>query len=88
MPRYEIRFTCRADRQLRKLERATQKRLSTAIEDLRTVPRPQGAKLLAGTDDLWRIRVGVHRIVYTIQDERLVVLVVKLGHRRNVYRDL
>lgn len=63
-----------------------QKRLAAAIDMLAADPRPPGAKRLAGAVDLWRIRVGNHRIVYTIEDDVLVVLVVELGHRRDVYR--
>jgi mRNA interferase RelE/StbE len=85
---YEIRFTGRADTQLRKLDRIIQRRLSTAIDDLRVDPRPHGAKMLAGVVPLWRIRVGSYRVVYTVEDDILLVLVVKLGHRRSVYRDL
>ena len=49
-------------------------------------PRPHGFEKLNGTDQLYRIRVGDYRIVYAVEDERLLVLVVKVGHRREVYR--
>ncbi|MEO5333000.1 MAG: type II toxin-antitoxin system RelE/ParE family toxin [Magnetococcus sp. YQC-5] len=49
-------------------------------------PRPPGSKKLAGVADTWRIRVGDYRIIYIIEDDRLVVLIVKIGHRREVYR--
>jgi mRNA interferase RelE/StbE len=49
-------------------------------------PRPQGVKELAGEEDLYRIREGGHRIVSTIQDKKLIVLVVKIGDRKEVYR--
>lgn len=49
-------------------------------------PRPPGAKKLRGESDLWRVRVGDYRILYSIEEARLVVLVVKIGHRREVYR--
>jgi mRNA interferase RelE/StbE len=88
MPSYEIRFVPRADRQLRKLDGIVQKRLTLAIDALRADPRPPGAKHLAGPDDLWRIRVGSYRVVYTIEDGRLIVLVLKLGPRGSIYRGL
>jgi mRNA interferase RelE/StbE len=88
MADFEIVFAAQADRQFRKLERPVQQRLSGAIDGLRGNQRPPGSKRLTGAEDLWRIRVGAYRIVYTIVDDQLVVLVVKLGHRRDVYRDL
>ncbi|MBA4370583.1 MAG: type II toxin-antitoxin system mRNA interferase toxin, RelE/StbE family [Coriobacteriaceae bacterium] len=86
MPHYELEFRPSAYRQFAKLDAAIKRRVSPAIEALRVDPRPVGAKHLCGPDDAWRIRVGAYRIVYTIQDDRLLVLVLKLGHRRNVYR--
>jgi mRNA interferase RelE/StbE len=75
-----------AVRQLRKLPKDTQRRLRTAIETLRSHPRPPGAVKLAGSNDLWRIRVGDFRVVYTITDEALVITVVRVANRREVYR--
>ncbi len=88
MAEYRIEFSRRADRQLRSLRRPLQTRVAAAIETLASNPRGAGAKPLAGLQDLWRIRVGAYRIVYAIEDDVLVVLVVKIGHRREVYRDL
>jgi mRNA interferase RelE/StbE len=63
-------------------------RLRTATEALRNNPRPPGAAKLAGTDDLWRIRVGSFRVIYTVADEALVVTVVRVANRREVYRGI
>jgi mRNA interferase RelE/StbE len=63
-------------------------RLVRRIELLGEDPRPAGCEKLAGGGDLYRVRQGQYRIVYEIQDAELVVLVVKLGHRRDVYRAL
>ena len=49
-------------------------------------PRPHGAKLLSGDHAIWRLRVGDYRVLYEIRDAVLVVLVVRIGHRREVYR--
>jgi mRNA interferase RelE/StbE len=73
--------------QLRKLPEDTQRRLRAATEALCRQPRPPGAVKLAGTDDLWRIRVG-DRVIYTIVDEVLVVTVVRVANRRQVYRGI
>jgi len=83
---YRIEFAASAKRQFEKLPAQVRRRLTPEIDSLATEPRPAGVKHLAGPDDLWRIRVGAYRIVYRIEDDRLVVLVVKLGHRRNAYR--
>jgi mRNA interferase RelE/StbE len=49
-------------------------------------PRPAGAKKLKGSDGFWRVRVGDYRIIYQIEDDRLVVLVIGIAHRREAYR--
>jgi mRNA interferase RelE/StbE len=85
--RYTVYVAPSAHRSLRKLPDAVQRRIVSAIEALADEPRPHGAKKLAGqTDNLWRIRVGDYRIVYQIQDERLTVLVLRVGHRSDIYR--
>lgn len=61
-------------------------RIAATIDALAGDPRPSGCRKLAGTDRLYRVRVGDYRVVYEIHDDRLLVLVIKLGHRREVYR--
>ncbi len=84
--RYEIRIAPSAARSLRGLDRPIQRRIAAAIDGLAAEPRPSGVRKLVGAEDLWRIRVGDYRIVYAIGDDRLVVLVVRIGHRSDVYR--
>jgi mRNA interferase RelE/StbE len=84
--RYSVQFRPAALRQLRKLPRDALRRIQAATETLRDEPRPEGAAKLAGTNDLWRIRVGDYRVVYLIDDDVVVVTVVRIGHRREVYR--
>ena len=86
MPQYTIEFASAADRQLRKLPRHAQERLKPAIDALRLDPRPVGMVKLTGEWNQWRIRVGDYRVVYEIHDGRLLVLVVRVEHRRGVYR--
>ena len=57
-----------------------------AIDELAQNPRPAGCAKLVGTANDWRIRVGDYRIIYEIHDTRLIVLVVRVAHRREVYR--
>lgn len=85
-PRYEIEFSRTADKQLQSLPDALQRRIVRAAEKLEANPRPHGSIKLAGADDVYRIRVGDYRVIYEIEDRRLVVLVVQIAHRRDVYR--
>lgn len=82
---YTVELTKAASRELKKLERPIQVRLIDALEDLANDPRPDGVKKLSGSDDLWRIRVGNYRVIYTIQDEIVLVTVVRVRHRRDAY---
>jgi mRNA interferase RelE/StbE len=85
---YVIRLTRSAERDLRKLPRPAQVRIARAIDRLAGTPRPRGAKLLAdvGPPRIFRIRVGDYRILYEPRDDQLVVIVIAVGHRREVYR--
>ena len=87
-PRYRIEVQQSAEKVLRRLPRDLKERVTGAIFSLETNPRPPGAIPLKGQYNTWRIRVGDWRIIYTIEDERLVVLVVKIGPRGDVYRNL
>lgn len=84
----KIELTPAAVRQLRKLDGMVRRRIVTAIDRLAVTPRPAGVKALTGHADLLRIRVGDYRVIYTVRDEQLVVLVIAATHRREVYRDL
>ncbi len=68
------------------MDRTAQKRVQAAIELLAEEPRPTGAKKLVGGDGEWRVRTGDYRIVYETHDDVLLVLVVAVGHRREIYR--
>jgi mRNA interferase RelE/StbE len=56
------------------------------IDSLAANPRPQGVEKMKGEKNLYRVRTGDYRILYTIEDRKLIVLVVKIGNRRDVYR--
>jgi mRNA interferase RelE/StbE len=84
---YVVEFSPAALRQLRKLDPPIQKRLLRRVAKLEKQPRPKSAKRLQGsTERLYRVRESDYRIVYTIEDDRLIVLVLRLGHRSEVYR--
>jgi mRNA interferase RelE/StbE len=82
---YQIEFAPHAYRQFKKLERDTQREILSRIESLGTNPRPTRVRKLASVQNLYRIRTGDYRVVYEIRDRALVVLIVKIGHRRDVY---
>jgi mRNA interferase RelE/StbE len=75
-------------RAIRKLDRDVQRLVVAKLERLAENPRPPGSKKLEGAEDLHRVRVGDHRIVYRIEDQVLLVLVVRVAHRSDVYRRL
>lgn len=82
---YQVRILRRAQKTLAKIKGTAYDRVKTSLLELASEPRPPGCKKLSGRD-AWRIRVGDYRIIYEIEDDALLVLVVHLGHRRDVYR--
>jgi mRNA interferase RelE/StbE len=86
MARYRIDVSATAERQIRTLPRVDQIRVLRAVNALSTNPRPQGCRKLSGLDDVFRIRIGRYRVLYTVEDRRLVILVLKVGNRKDVYR--
>jgi mRNA interferase RelE/StbE len=84
--RYRVEIMRSALKQLEALPREEQERLTTEINALADDPRPPGVEKLKGVADQYRIRVGSYRVIYTIRDDRLIVLVLRIGHRRDVYR--
>ncbi|MBX3144353.1 MAG: type II toxin-antitoxin system RelE/ParE family toxin [Trueperaceae bacterium] len=85
---YSVGFTNAALKELARLDRASQVRVLKATKLLATHPRPPSAKRLKSSHEMWRIRVGDNRVIYTLDDEHRVVTVAKIGHRSSVYRGL
>lgn len=83
---YRVTLTPLAARQLRQLDPPVRRRIQAAIELLADNPRPPTATRLVGGSDEWRVRTGDYRIVYELLDNILLVLVLAVGHRREVYR--
>lgn len=83
---YKVAFTQRATREFNSLPRQAQVRLAPRIEALADEPRPHGVRKLTAEEELYRIRVGDYRVIYTIRDDELLVLVVDVGNRREIYR--
>jgi mRNA interferase RelE/StbE len=86
--RYHIEMARRARKFLASESNDIQKQIGRQIDLLEQNPRPDGCKRLQGKRDLYRVRCGDYRIIYTIRDQQLLVLVVQIGHRRDVYRNL
>jgi mRNA interferase RelE/StbE len=84
--RYEVQIARRAVKTLSALPRRDQQRIRAAIDLLAEDPRPPSCTKLAGEARTYRVRTGDYRIVYDILDDRLTVQVVRIGHRRDVYR--
>lgn len=85
---YRVEIKPAALREIARLPRPDQRRISERIDALARIPRPPGCVKLAGADNLWRLRAGNYRIIYTIDDRPLIVAVVKVGHRRDIYRGM
>jgi mRNA interferase RelE/StbE len=86
--KYKVEVVLSAERVLAKLQQRDKDKVIAKIDSLADNPRPEGYKKLKGSkkEPLYRIRAGDHRIVYTIHDGILMVVVVDLGHRRDIYR--
>jgi mRNA interferase RelE/StbE len=88
MARYELRVKPSVAKDLRGLAKADVKRILSRMQALRDDPRAPGCEKLAGNAELYRVRQGVYRIVYSIDDQQVVIEVVKVGHRGEVYRSV
>ncbi len=87
METYEIKILPTAQKELASLPKAIRVRIAKKIDSLETNPTPPGVKLLKGKDrEAYRVRVGDHRILYQVKKDILTILVIKIGHRREVYR--
>ncbi len=82
---YTINILRRAQRKLSKIDLRSQTRIIEAIRSLSTTPRPSGCKKLSGRP-AWRIRIGSYRVIYEIQENLLLILIVEIGDRKDVYR--
>ncbi len=86
---YQLEISPAAQRDLKKLAKqpgTTLQRIRDVIDELETDPRPHGVKKLQGEENLYRIRVGDYRIIYSIEEKKLIVLVIRIGHRRDIYK--
>lgn len=85
---YEILFAERAKKEFFRLSTPIQQQLSLAIEKLKHEPRNPAVKKLKGSDDFYRLKSGSYRVIYTIEDKKLWILIVRVSHRKSAYRTL
>ena len=85
MAQFDLEFAPSVKKDLKKIHKSDVPRILQAIDQLQNDPKPLGSKKLVN-EELYRIRLGVYRIVYEIQETKLVVLIVKVGHRKSVYQ--
>jgi mRNA interferase RelE/StbE len=85
---YRIEVKPQAEKALARIPNPHRRRIAKAIDGLARTPRPTGCTKLAGADDAYRIRVGDYRVVYQIADRVLIVYIIGVAHRKDVYRGL
>lgn len=86
MGSFEIEISRTAEKQLKKLPEQDQLRVVRAVLTLAEELHPTGSRKLSGYDDVFRIRVGRYRVLYSVFESRLVIIILKVGHRKDVYR--
>ena len=85
MASYSIEWKRSAAQELKKLPREVVGRILTAVEQLATEPYPSGVRKLVGAEHTYRIRVGDYRIIYSVMASALIIEIIRVGHRRDVY---
>lgn len=85
MSKFHVFVKSSAQRELAKIPRTDQIRIAESIKSLESNPRPLGCKKMVNAD-YWRIRVGQYRIVYSIEDKMLIIEIIRIGHRKDIYR--
>ena len=83
---YKVDVGPQGQKFIRKQDRAIQQQIIRKLRELEEDPRPYGCIRLQGKKELYRVRTGDYRIIYTIKDNQLLVLVVQIGHRKDVYK--
>ena len=85
---YKVEFTGNAAKELRKLDRASQKRIAAAVRGLAQEPRPSGVTKLTGYAHPYRIRVGDSRVIYDVLDEKLLIEIIRVRDRKEAYKGI
>ena len=83
---YTIKYKRSATEELLALPAVQARKVLSAIKNLAGKPRPHGGKKLKGSNNVYRIRIGNYRVIYTIADEIVTITIIKVGHRKHIYR--
>jgi mRNA interferase RelE/StbE len=83
---YIIKYKRSATEELLALPAVQARKVLSAIKNLAGKPRPHGSKKLKGSNNVYRIRIGNYRVIYTIADEIVTITIIKVGHRKHIYR--
>lgn len=85
--RYKIVFKASARKELRKLPQIAYVTIKNSIDALARNPRPVGVRKIVGGNNQWRLRIGVYRVIYTIIDNQLIIEIIRIAHRKDVYKN-
>ncbi len=83
---FRIEYTNGARKDLRKLDQAIKERIGVSIDALGSEPHPHGSRKMVGSEALYRIRVGDYRVIYEVQKKIITVFIIRIGHRKDIYR--
>lgn len=86
MVNYKIEITTTAEKSLRKIPKKDIQKIVDAIQILAISPFPEGCRKLKGEEDIYRVRQGNYRIIYEVIEKKLIILVLKVGHRKDIYK--
>jgi mRNA interferase RelE/StbE len=86
MDTYKVEWKRSAIKELEKLPRPMISKIVSAVDNLSSNPFPQGVRKLMGTESSYRIRLGDYRVLYTVAEKRLIMEIIRVGHRKDVYK--
>ena len=86
MANYKIFISASAEKKLKKIPKNDLVKVIEKIQSLSTDPYPEGCRKLSGEENTYRVRQGTYRIIYEIENKKLIILVLKVGHRKDIYR--
>lgn len=85
---YQVELTSAVQRQIKKIPTEIKKLIIKQLEKLQRIPHPNGVKKLVGMDNLYRIKIKDYRVIYTINNQKLLILVIKIADRKEIYKKL
>ena len=86
MANYNILISATAEKVLKKIPKKDRIRIVQLIQTLAISPVPQGARKLMGEQNIYRVRQGNYRVIYELKNKKLIILILKIGHRKDIYR--